>query len=955
MSMAIPLSWDQPSLSGDRLQAYASLLRIQKDGQIYERLEAEYEPGDQHMISGYEDDDTNSIAVNDLSSFNEDRLKAAFQDRVAELVANVKGGHHVAATQIFDTPQGIKLVVAKNEGLDKRDPEFLQKLQDLLRDISRTQTGHDNGQRQALWAEMLHHSDARIREWIAEFQGIAAKFNQSCLGSSEDVIPVQLLRGNILVLLDASWKESKDKIVEMAHAIWNTWEEQDFIDVCNSRPDLARKVRLSIGFLGRLKIAFNVLLRAAERLSGFDELTICPLTWSKHSSRKRWKERNKSWTLSKTFQSLSLPFNDVSVKELCGPKWDKYKLAREFDKIQRQSPQIHAEIQLILYGAQQDLAEGTPTSYIGCSKRSCFLCWEFLKMYGAYRTRATHGKIYNLWVMPSVEGLPEQQAKLIARALQSVEHSVKMHLRTEKEKGLRLGKESTVGDSSIATRVEFHGSLRTMEQIMEHLSIQRQAAQIRGPNESTDDTSLLSQDPYEQRAFDLEVSNSSEDTDVQQGGECRWCENYTENRCPYCNKYWYCNATCAMGSVFHRFECAGRALTTADYLERAVLEDELPDDPQTLDDYGFSRCKTWNQKSHLLGLYGGLLKGDKLSSEEVDEWRRSGTLVENIVSKYMAIPERYRGSYFPWFLQHKYLLEDDFPVEDPIMAEMEFLAAAIENAAVFLKPEDQMKHFTQLEPVEKRDAFLFFAMARESTHPHPTDSSDLWYKFGFCTCREKHQERNLGGLYAKLVSGNKFHQDYERSLGIPMPKQLRVREATFDEFWHAYRDGSLISLMDKCNLSRDRQAFQNLESFLAVRPGSPRPLVWRLRHYLEFEEMRANIPEDVLTGAQAYGMSSELNPREKMEMTTFYKKLWSQYDLDPLEMEDARCRGRLVEYAQKRLPNLDPDVARLLEKLRPPLATVQRRSSGSAPPSSDSGSSVWQSATDMLWSLVGRR
>lgn len=62
-------------------------------------------------------------------------------------------------------------------------------------------------------------------------------------------------------------------------------------------------------------------------------------------------------------------------------------------------------------------------------------------------------------------------------------------------------------------------------------------------------------------------------------------------------------------SAQHRFTCSDGALTSADYLERAVFLDKIPDDPQTIDDYGFSRCETWNQKSHLLGLYKGLLWG----------------------------------------------------------------------------------------------------------------------------------------------------------------------------------------------------------------------------------------------------------------------------------------------------------------------------------------------------------
>ncbi|KAL3453202.1 hypothetical protein BJX65DRAFT_263199 [Aspergillus insuetus] len=51
----------------------------------------------------------------------------------------------------------------------------------------------------------------------------------------------------------------------------------------------------------------------------------------------------------------------------------------------------------------------------------------------------------------------------------------------------------------------------------------------------------------------------------------------------------------------HQSQCSFGALTIADYLDMAIGKDELPDDPQTLEDYGFRRCTTWYQKSHLLG------------------------------------------------------------------------------------------------------------------------------------------------------------------------------------------------------------------------------------------------------------------------------------------------------------------------------------------------------------------
>jgi hypothetical protein len=138
MDPTLRFSWDKPSLSGVRLQAYASLLRVQTDGQVDERLEPGNTPTDGDGKDNV-DGDGDSVAAGPLASFNATRLREAFQDRVAELVANVKGGQHVAGTMFVNAAQSLTLVVAKNNGIERRDRRFLERLQERLREVSRTQ------------------------------------------------------------------------------------------------------------------------------------------------------------------------------------------------------------------------------------------------------------------------------------------------------------------------------------------------------------------------------------------------------------------------------------------------------------------------------------------------------------------------------------------------------------------------------------------------------------------------------------------------------------------------------------------------------------------------------------------------------------------------------------------------------------------------------------------------
>jgi hypothetical protein len=157
-------------------------------------------------------------------------------------------------------------------------------------------------------------------------------------------------------------------------------------------------------------------------------------------------------------------------------------------------------------------------------------------------------------------------------------------------------------------------------------------------------------------------------------------------------------------------------MRTSDYLQRAVLADLIPDNPQTLEDYGFNRCVEHHEKSHLLGLYIDLIKSPalKISSTTLDEWKQSDMLLENIIKVFTRLPERYRGGYFPWLLRNKHIL-DNIPNEQPSPS-ADNLSNAMDQARKFLTSQDQNTLYNRFEPIKKLDAFIMFAMSRVGIH-----------------------------------------------------------------------------------------------------------------------------------------------------------------------------------------------------------------------------------------------
>ncbi|KAJ6554358.1 hypothetical protein B0H19DRAFT_1220477 [Mycena capillaripes] len=148
--------------------------------------------------------------------------------------------------------------------------------------------------------------------------------------------------------------------------------------------------------------------------------------------------------------------------------------------------------------------------------------------------------------------------------------------------------------------------------------------------------------------------------------ECLGCINEIAPgfgvQCPGCTHHdaLYCSEYCLEARAdthARRCENPRRPLTTADTLTAAAYGDMFPEDPQTNEDYFFTRARTTNDKTHLLGLYIGIIKIHEVNPSKLHGWRTSGTMVENIKALYEDIPAGSRGGYYAWFLKNVDIFE----------------------------------------------------------------------------------------------------------------------------------------------------------------------------------------------------------------------------------------------------------------------------------------------------------
>ena len=104
--------------------------------------------------------------------------------------------------------------------------------------------------------------------------------------------------------------------------------------------------------------------------------------------------------------------------------------------------------------------------------------------------------------------------------------------------------------------------------------------------------------------------------------------------------------------------------TTAENLKEAVDWDEIPSDPLTREQFGFSKVDSIEEESKLLGLYQGFLihLPNPPSTETVQGWQEKNKIAEGIHHVYKS--QRGRNQYFDWFKSHQHFVDQTYVKPD---------------------------------------------------------------------------------------------------------------------------------------------------------------------------------------------------------------------------------------------------------------------------------------------------
>ena len=221
----------------------------------------------------------------------------------------------------------------------------------------------------------------------------------------------------------------------------------------------SKSLWLDICLLARLRVAFQNFNDIVLTLPSFKQVTINlvlrPLVPANPSLRPL--------NLKQTFGILQLDLKPATTKAVLGRNWTVAKLEREFAKQQKQKPNVHAEVQMLMSLNTNESSTSDLFPYIGCSKLSCLMCNRFIQSYGRFSTRGCHGRLFKPWTVPCVDRLLPGHADRTAKALISVQKEVTKTLKASVKSHIQHERTSVIGGSSVLSGRQEERSQRQLQ------------------------------------------------------------------------------------------------------------------------------------------------------------------------------------------------------------------------------------------------------------------------------------------------------------------------------------------------------------------------------------------------------------------------------------------------------------------------------------------------------------
>ena len=417
--------WDEP-LNEARFHARVCLLAVVAKQQYVASFADKASKNCENDDADDSDDldsETDTIAPRQIAtSVGPSGLRERFLDRLAELLSREKTSKgakniHTAATVMFENEGEATVYVAKNGGLDILDHKMINVLQLWLRAIAVDGKWRDVST-DRVWKELLKYHSERLghyRQKLGEnLRGYVMRSNQPTGDPLEQKL-LCLQRLCCYPMINGAGNDDLHDIVCLAHELrQHSALMPRLIDVFDNF-SLSHKTWQWIMLLSRIRTTYdtfveNALYDGDIHASSFRNLRIIP-----GSAVGVPFEKNLALS-SETMQTISSAFKDLKNRQ-------QKQLTRKY----MESCFVHAEVQLLMQSehlSPKIQRQPKPIEYMGCSKKTCYLCCLLLAKHGHFRTRGTHGKVYHRWTVPADLILQPASMSRVKEALLNVEHEL---------------------------------------------------------------------------------------------------------------------------------------------------------------------------------------------------------------------------------------------------------------------------------------------------------------------------------------------------------------------------------------------------------------------------------------------------------------------------------------------------------------------------------------------------
>lgn len=433
--------------------------------------------------SDLEDDDYTDVDVETekatIISGTETNMLQKFLDASAELLSPKKGWDYVTATSLKELPGSITMTIARNDAFIKDGVyDDRARCRDLLTHFSLYLQGADQeaaatGNLATFEKAIIEYNRVRIMECLSSY-----KLTPERTGVSPGpAIPSSAAR-QWQFLRTTALQDQLDQDIDVERVVFEAYSLVLCLDfrlfLSQAYGDkLAEKLWRSLRLLARLLSNCRLLSSIFEYLPQFQKLSFELIS---DQVAKTTLDKRHCVRITDALRRL-IPAQDFKTL-------DRSKIStleRRFGAIfqtasTRASYSQHAEIQTLMHHWSASTA---PTlNYLGCSKKMCLLCEEFLSnLDPPISTRGRHGICYSAW------GVPHGNTSSVLSALQAVEISLVSRILdqfTQRTRKVVLDNvpQSTVLSGVASMAEEFERAKFLRERVRDEGKLLRQQRQI---------------------------------------------------------------------------------------------------------------------------------------------------------------------------------------------------------------------------------------------------------------------------------------------------------------------------------------------------------------------------------------------------------------------------------------------------------------------------------------------